>query len=92
MFITNNGVSSNSDQARWTQFVSNRRGISPGNLVFSTNKFDRHDITELLLKVALHTINPNVLAIAHCYQTAYIEHKYYTIEVQILINEKATYR
>ena len=74
------------------KFVSNRLGISPGNLVFSTNKFDRHDITELLLKVALNTINPNVLAIVHCYQTTYIEHKYYTIEVQILINEKATYR
>ena len=42
------------------KFVSNRRGISPGNLVFSTNKFDRHDITEILLKVALSTINQTI--------------------------------
>jgi hypothetical protein len=27
--------------------------------VFSTNKTDRHDITEILLKVALNTIKPD---------------------------------
>ena len=31
-------------------------GFSPGPLVSSTNKTDRHDITEILLKVALNTI------------------------------------
>ena len=31
--------------------------FSPGTLVSSTNKFDRHNITEILLKVALNTIN-----------------------------------
>ena len=31
--------------------------FSPGTLVSSTNKSDRHDITEILLKVALNTIN-----------------------------------
>ena len=30
--------------------------FSPGPPVFSTNKTDRHDITEILLKVALNTI------------------------------------
>jgi hypothetical protein len=30
--------------------------FSPGPPVSSTNKTDRHDITELLLKVALNTI------------------------------------
>jgi hypothetical protein len=30
--------------------------FSPGTLVSSTNKTDRHDITEILLKVALNTI------------------------------------
>jgi S-ribosylhomocysteine lyase LuxS involved in autoinducer biosynthesis len=30
---------------------------NPGTLVSSTNKTDRHDITEILLKVALNTIN-----------------------------------
>jgi hypothetical protein len=30
--------------------------FSPGNLVSSTNKTDRHDITGILLKVTLNTI------------------------------------
>jgi hypothetical protein len=35
--------------------------FSPGTRVSSTNKTDRHDITEILLKVALNTINkPNI--------------------------------
>jgi hypothetical protein len=33
--------------------------FSLGTLVSSTNKTDCHDITEILLKVALNTINPN---------------------------------
>ena len=33
------------------------RLFSPGTPVTSTNKTDRHDITEILLKVALNTIN-----------------------------------
>jgi hypothetical protein len=32
------------------------KGSSPATPVFSTNKTDRHDITEILLKVALNTI------------------------------------
>jgi hypothetical protein len=32
--------------------------LSLGTLVFSTNKTDRHDITEIFFKVALNTINP----------------------------------
>jgi hypothetical protein len=38
--------------------------FSPGTPVFSKNKTDRHDITEILLKVALNTINqtkPNIM-------------------------------
>jgi hypothetical protein len=31
--------------------------FSPGTLVSSTNKTDCHDITEILLKVVLNTIN-----------------------------------
>ena len=30
--------------------------FSPGTLISSTSKTDRHDITEILLKVALNTI------------------------------------
>jgi hypothetical protein len=32
-------------------------GSTPGTPVSSTNKTDRHDITEILLKVTLNTIN-----------------------------------
>jgi len=43
------------------KFVSDLRqvgGFSLGAPVSSTNKTDRHDITEILLKVALNTIKP----------------------------------
>ena len=35
------------------QWLATGRWFSPGNQVSSTNKSDRHDITEILLKVAL---------------------------------------
>ena len=38
------------------QWVATGRWFSPGSPVSSTNKTDRHDITEILLKVALNTI------------------------------------
>jgi hypothetical protein len=34
------------------------RWLSPGTPISSINKTDRHDITEILLKVALDTITP----------------------------------
>jgi hypothetical protein len=37
------------------------RWFSPGIPVSSTNKIDHHDITEILLKVALNTITLNPL-------------------------------
>jgi hypothetical protein len=43
------------------KFVSNLQLVwwfSLGNPVSSTNKTDRHDITDILLKVALNTIKP----------------------------------
>jgi hypothetical protein len=42
------------------KFVSDLQqvgGFSPDTPVFSTNKTDSHDITEIFLKVALSTIN-----------------------------------
>ena len=39
------------------QWFATGRWFSPGPPVSSTNKTDRHDITEILLKVALNTIN-----------------------------------
>ena len=47
------------DTTLYDKFVSDLRqlgGFSPGSPVSSTNKTDRHDITEILLKVALNTI------------------------------------
>jgi hypothetical protein len=47
--------------ARWTQYnfcqlLVAGQWFSPGTLVSSTNKTGRHDIIEILLKVALNTI------------------------------------
>ena len=46
------------------QWLATGRWFSLGTLVFSTNKTDRHDLTEILLKVALNTIilNPQNLS------------------------------
>ena len=67
MHITTNAVSSNPTSARctrynimWWKFVSDLRQV--GGFLFipvsSTNKTDHHDITKILLKVALSTIKP----------------------------------
>ena len=60
MPITTDVVSSNLDQAKCAtlcdkvcQWLATGRWFSP---VSSTNKTDRHDIAEILLKVALNTI------------------------------------
>jgi len=39
------------------QWLATDRWFSPSTLVSSTNKIDHHDITEILLKVALNTNN-----------------------------------
>ena len=41
--------------------------FSPGTLVSSTNKTDRHDITEILLKVAINTITLTFTSLAFHY-------------------------
>ena len=63
--LTTNVVSSNSSQARCIRHNIMWKSLSvtwgrsvvffPGIRNFSTNKTDRHDITEILLKVALNT-------------------------------------
>jgi hypothetical protein len=40
-----------------SQWLATGRWVSPGTPVYSTNKTDCHDIIEILLKVALNTIN-----------------------------------
>ena len=42
------------------QWLATSRWFSPGTPVSSTNNTDRHDITEILLKVALNTINQSI--------------------------------
>jgi len=39
------------------QLLATGRWFSPGTPVSPTNKRDRHNVTEILLKVALNTIN-----------------------------------
>jgi hypothetical protein len=46
--------------------------FSPGTPVSATNKTDRHDVTEILLKVALNTINQ--LPMVGCHWEGYICH------------------
>jgi hypothetical protein len=63
--ITIDFVSSNLDQGyrcttlcdKICQWLATGQWFSPGPPVSSNNKTDRHDITEILLKVALNTIN-----------------------------------
>ena len=54
--ITTNVVSANLDQGEVYSIVRDLRWFSLGPLVSSTNKTDRHDISEILLKVALNSI------------------------------------
>jgi hypothetical protein len=42
--------------------------FSTGTLVSSTNKIDRHDITEILLKVALSTKTPSTQIFVYAYK------------------------
>jgi hypothetical protein len=45
------------------QLLAHGRWFSPGTPASSTNKTDRHDIAEILLKVALSTKNQSILYI-----------------------------
>jgi len=70
--ITTNVVSSNPAQARW--WLATGRWFFAGNPVSSTNKTDRHDITELLLKVALNIIKQaNQVKVSYIYVSSSIQ-------------------
>ena len=73
MPINTEVVSSNPTQTRCTRYnicdkvcrwLATGRWFSSCTLVSSTNKTDRHDITEILLKVALNTINQPTITIS----------------------------
>ena len=51
------------------QWLATGRWFSPDNPVSSTNKTDRHDITEILLKVALNTIKQTEIFSTWCSTT-----------------------
>jgi hypothetical protein len=48
-----NGALDSQPQVVVYQLLAHGRWFSPGTLAFSTTKTDRHDIAEILLKVAL---------------------------------------
>jgi hypothetical protein len=54
------------------QRLATDRWFSPGSPVSSTNKTDRHDITEILLKVTLNTIKQANIRIGLCLVNIYI--------------------
>ena len=47
--------------SHFSEFISDLRQFSLGTPISSTNKTDRRDIAEILLKVALNTINQPIL-------------------------------
>ena len=54
------------------QWLAAGRWFSPGISVSSTNKTDRHDIIEILLKVALNAITPDPWVLCIKYLGGYI--------------------
>jgi hypothetical protein len=63
------------------KFVSDLRhvgGFLPGTPVSSTNNTDRHDIIEILLKVALNTITLNLLRDWCIYLNLFLDYYYHS--------------
>jgi hypothetical protein len=48
------------------QLVAHVRWFSPGTSASYTTKIGRHDIAEILLKVALHTNNQSIKSLPFC--------------------------
>ena len=59
------------------QLLAHGRWFSPGTPASSTTKTGRHDIAEILLKVALNTINQSF--VAHCSST-YSTHSFINMQ------------
>ena len=55
------------------QWLATGRWFSPCTPVSSTNKTDRHDITGILLKVALNTIKPNLTSTEAIFRKGEVE-------------------
>jgi hypothetical protein len=61
-----------------SQWLADGRWFSPGTPVSSTNKTDRHDITEILLKVTLST-KTLTLYLAHVFTLISLTKNYYLL-------------
>jgi hypothetical protein len=57
------------------QLLVHDRWFSPGTPASSTTKTGRHDIVEILLKVALSTINQSIKQQSTRQLTQYVSHK-----------------
>ena len=67
------------------QWLAAGRLFSPGTPVFSTNKTYRHDITEILLKVALNTITITLTPNGKIQQTLNFNKKNNILQITSLI-------
>ena len=70
------------------QCLAAGRWFSPGTPVSSINKTDRHDITEILLKVALNTITLALSPSSFLYALYIIEHVVVLDIVETLLAER----
>ena len=59
------------------------RWFSPGTPVSSTNKIDRHDITEILLKVVLNTITVTLTLLLHASTSFYVPYFHYMLNITL---------
>ena len=55
------------------QLLATGQCFSPGTLVYSTNKTNRYNIPEILLKVTLNTINPSPYITVNPISSMYIK-------------------
>jgi len=60
------------------QWLATGRWFSPGTPVSSTNKTDRHDITEIVLKVALNTTKQTIHRIQYTIYIKLYLHKFWS--------------
>ena len=74
------------------QWLTTSLWFSPGPPVSSTNKTDRHDITEILLKVALNIIKPNqTIYFQNVYNQIYhFKYVYVSITIDPVVRYKIT--
>ena len=72
------------------QWVVTGWQLSPGTPVSSTNKTDHHDITEILLKVALNIINRKLCILCKNSSQKKIQNWKYTFYLKNLILECQT--